>query len=62
MSYNVETKIKNSIAKMTPIGDVFSSYLVIFPATLSPFCQSGSQIGLEPPQQLDTDAAESPTS
>ena len=26
-----------------PLGDVFSSYLVIFPATLSPFCQSGSQ-------------------
>ena len=24
------------------VGDVFSSYLVIFPATLFPFCQSGS--------------------
>ena len=25
-------------------GDVFSSYLLIFPATLEPFCQSGSQL------------------
>ena len=32
-----------SIAKDN-IRAVFSSYLVIFPATLSPICQSGSQI------------------
>ena len=29
--------------KLTP-GDVVSTYLVVFPAMLSPFCQSGSQM------------------
>ena len=29
---------------MPPLGEVFTSYLVIFPATLPPFCQRGSQL------------------
>ena len=37
-----------------PIGDVLSSYLVIFPTTLSPFCQSGSHIPCSLPQLRDS--------
>ena len=38
------TKINNKIYEMTPIGNVLCSYFVIFPATLFPFCQSGSHL------------------
>ena len=38
-------QIKNNILIQWPLGDVFSCCLMIFPATLSPFCQSGSHIG-----------------
>ena len=36
--------IKNDKLIKRPTGDVFSSYLGIFPATLCPFSQSGPQI------------------
>ena len=44
MPYNVEKKIKNDKLITWPLGDVVFSYLVIFPATFFPFCQSGSQM------------------
>ena len=41
-------KLENNKFIKWPLGDVFSSCLVIFPATLSPFCQSysGSQLSV----------------
>ena len=36
-------QIKNNKLIKWALGDVFFSYLVIFPATFSPFCQSGPQ-------------------
>ena len=36
-----------------PQGDVFSGYLVIFPATLSPFRRSGSQLCLSNKRSVD---------
>ena len=41
---NVKKKIKNNQSIKWTIYGIFSSYLVILPATVSPFCQSRSLI------------------
>ena len=43
--------IKDSKLIKWPLGDVFSSYLVIFSATLLPICQSGAQMPDEKPSR-----------
>ena len=43
-SLQCEKQIKNKTFIKCAVGDVFSSYSVIVPATLSPFCQSASHI------------------